>query len=161
MSEMTGTCGSQYSDEDRRTAIALYAVHGSMQPVSKSMGIPDRTLDDWKKQEWFVAELATVRDQLNDGLISKYQAIADRALSESMDRLEHGDEVFVNGVKERIKVKGKDAATIAAIATDKAQLLQAKPTSIKGDSTSGIRAALEEFAQAALEQREKAVVSDQ
>ena len=84
----------------------------------------------------------------------------DKALDETLDRLEHGDVVLTrDGDERRVKMKGKDAATIAAISTDKRQILLNQPTSIRGESQ-GMEALAEQFKALAQRMDEK-VVSDQ
>ena len=56
-------------------------------------------------------------------------------------------------------MKGKDAATIAAIATDKKQILLNQPTSIRGEAQ-GMEALAEQFKKLSQRMDEK-VVSDQ
>ena len=62
--------------------------------------------------------------------------IVDKAISETEDRLENGDVYVHQGQITRAPVKAKDAVLIGAVAIDKAQLLQNKPTSISSSSGS-------------------------
>ncbi len=126
--------GSKYSDEDRRAAALSYAIHGNVQKVSRSLDIPATTLYDWRNSEWWESVSIEVRSEKQDEIVAGLGRIVDKAISETEDRLENGDVYVHQGQITRAPVKAKDAVLIGAVAIDKAQLLQNKPTSISGKS---------------------------
>ena len=132
--------GSKYSDEDRRRVVLEYSITGSISKVAKSTGIPRRTLNDWKKTDWWDDVAATVRHEKEAKILADNERIMDLAQREIEDRLENGDVQLVrtkDGVQEhRVPVKAKDVSIIKGIADDKRRLSLNQPTSIKGDTQS-------------------------
>ena len=131
--------GSKYTDEDRRRAVLEYALTGSFTKVAKSMGIPRRTINDWKQSEWWDEMDAAVRHQKNDQILAMNEEILDLAQRELVERLENGDTQLVrtkDGVKKhRVPVKAKELGVIGGIAFDKRQIALNQPTSISSKST--------------------------
>lgn len=167
MSELVPTSrGSKYSDEDRRAACAEYLVRGTMAQVSRALNIPETTLSMWKDEDWWHSLTVELRSRTEDRITSELDQIIERAHRETLDRLDNGDVQIVKtatGYEEhRVPVKGKDAATIAAIAVDKRQIMLNKPTSISGkaEGMSDLMAQFERLARESRERSEK-VVSDQ
>ena len=142
MNELVQT-GSKYSDEDRRQAVAYYCVLGVMSKVSQATDIPTTTLAHWKnKSDWWDGMVAEVRIEKEAEIQAQFSKIIEEACKSVLDSLENGDEVHTKDGIQRIKMKGRDAATVGAIMFDKLQLSLNRPTSIKGDTGS-----LEELAQ--------------
>ena len=138
MSDLVGP-GSKYSDEDRRRAALEYSLTGSLSKVAKRMGIPRKTISDWKnKSEWWVEVSAKVRHQKEAKILADNEEIIDKAHREIVDRLDNGDVQLVstkNGVElHRVPVKAKDAAVIKGISDDKRRLTLNQPTAITGKS---------------------------
>ena len=107
--------GSKYSDEDRRRAVVEYCVKGVMSKVAERTGIPETTLSSWKRQEWWEAECAAVRSQINEQIFAQNLEVALKANEEVMDRLKNGDEVVTKDGLQRIKMKGRDVAVVGGI----------------------------------------------
>ena len=158
--------GSKYTDEDRRRAVLEYAVTGSFTKVAKSMGIPRRTINDWKQSEWWDEIDAAVRHEKNDQILAKNEEILDLAQRELVERLENGDTQLVrtkDGVKKhRVPVKAKELGIIGGIAFDKRQIGLNQPTSISA-KTANIEALAKQFEQLSSKWDEKqiSVVSTQ
>lgn len=132
MSEQsTGRVCNQYTAEDRRNAAVLFSTLGSLQAVSNATGIPRPTISGWQEDSEFIATLNECRRQLTQEHINRHLQIVEKAQTEVLDRLEHGDHQLTrSGDVVRVPMKGKDVAVVMAIAQDKAQILQNKPTSI-------------------------------
>ena len=166
MSELTSPIGSRYTDEQRRAACAEYLVKGNAQAVANSLGIPHTTILDWKNKEWWHTLTVQLRGQTEDRITSELDQIIERAHRETLDRLDNGDVQLVKGAdgyeERRVPIKGRDAATIAAIAVDKRQILLNKPTSISGRAE-GMSDLMAQFERLARESRDRAekVVSEQ
>ena len=150
--------GSKYTDEDRRRAVLEYALTGSFTKVAKSMGIPRRTINDWKQSEWWDEMDAAVRHEKNDQILAKNEEILDLAQRELVERLENGDTQLVrtkDGVKKhRVPVKAKELGIIGGIAFDKRQIGLNQPTFISS-KTAGIEALAKQFEQLASQWHEK------
>ena len=139
MSDLVGP-GSKYTDEDRRRAALEYSLTGSLSKVAERMGIPRKTISDWKnKSEWWVEVSAKVRHQKEAKILADNEEIIDKAHREIVDRLDNGDVQLVrtkNGVElHKVPVKAKDAAVIRGISDDKRRLSLNQPTAITGNST--------------------------
>ena len=117
MSELCPT-GSKYSDDQRMQAAVLYAVHGVGSIVSREMNIPETTISNWRKQDWWDTAIAEVRSEKQDYYIAKYGEL-----------IEEGTRVALEKLPE---ASARDAMIIAATANDKMRLALNQPTSISG-----------------------------
>lgn len=155
--------GSQYSDEDRRRAVATWLVTGSDVQTAKHTGIPASTIQCWRaKSEWWVALVGEVQDEHQAELDASYTRIIRRTQEAIEDRLDNGDTVmYRDGETAQKPIAAKDLAVIGAIQFDKRQLLRSMPTSIERSETSARLAELaEQFARIA-RQVDARVVSEQ
>ena len=133
MSNMVGP-GSKYTDEDRRRAIVEYLVNGNMTKVAKSTGIPRTTLSEWKQTEWWDNLVGEVRHEKEAEIQAQFSKIIEKSCEETLDRLENGDEVHTKDGIKRMKMKGRDLATVGGIIFDKLQLSLNRPTAISSKS---------------------------
>ena len=127
---LTRAPGSQYSDEQRINAVGHYLVLGNLRRVQDATGIPNQTLSDWSKSEWWHRAVGQIRAERNDELDNRLSAAVDKALDGIMDRLEHGDAQVIDGEIRRVPVKARDLAVVTGVTFDKRQLLRSMPTSI-------------------------------
>ena len=141
MGELVHT-GSKYSDSDRLEAIRAYAITGNYTKTAELVGIPERTVNDWGKQEWWESELAKVRDEKQQEHIAQYHALVTEGTRIALEKLP--------------EASAKDAMIIAATATDKARLLLNQPTSISGRAA-GMDELAKQFAQLSAQWEEKQV----
>lgn len=127
---------SQYTDVDRRQAAVEYATYGNMVKVSEIVGIPDSTLYDWKKYDWWDELVGLIREQNKDQIESGYEQAIMKGIDGILDRIEHGDSYIDKDGQERRKaVSLRDLSTATGIAFDKVRLIRNQPTSIKATST--------------------------
>jgi len=126
------TPGSQYSDNDRRQAVALYMEHGKGSIVSRLTGIPEATLCMWRKQEWWDDLAAEIGSLVEDSTRAQLRGLIAKSLDKTMESLEHGDEVMTRDGPVRLAVKAKDAMLIGAMAYDKLRLSMNLPGRITG-----------------------------
>ena len=157
---------SKYTQQQKLEACALYTIHGKVTHVAKQLNIPRTTIDNWRKEDWWESHTVAIRQQTKDYTLSRIEKTIESAFNRADEALELGDVVKVdwdeNGSERLIRapVKGKDAATIAAIMIDKRQILMNQPTSIRADASNSMQALAEQFAKLAAKHEEK-VVSDQ
>ena len=125
----TTSRGSSYSDKDRYEAATLYAIHGQLSPIVKATGIPQQTLTDWKKTEWWDGLVSELRSSRQDEHISRYHTLAEKAIEAAERGIDGlaGDKLSASDIRS--------LATVGAISTDKARLLANQPTSISGKSS--------------------------
>lgn len=124
-----------YTDIERKQAVAHWMVLGNIKEVGRQLGIPESTLHQWKQQEWWNDYYAVLRADKNLDVDAMMTAAVHKALNVVLDRLEHGNLMYIDGQHVRVGVHGRDAAVIAGILFDKRQLLRSLPTSISERSS--------------------------
>lgn len=130
----TVTC-KDYTQQERFAAIEQFALLGSYTMVKNAIGIPVNTLKHWIEYDGECqAYLQSCRNNITKEHIQGFQRLVTEAQKRVLARLDEGDEQIVKVGDEirkvKVAVKAKDAAIIAAVATDKSNLLLNKPTSI-------------------------------
>ena len=128
MSDMVPT-GSKYTDTERKEAAVQYAITGLLTRVSSDTGIPETTLSDWTKTEWWDDVIGEVRSEKQNEHIALYHALTTKALDKAntgIDKLD--DDLSASDIKALV--------ITGAAATDKARLLLNQPTTISGKSDS-------------------------
>lgn len=111
-------------DPARIMAMAIYAECGSLTVAAQETGVPVTTLKYWVDSEDGAATLEALRTSLRHQTAHRWVGAATLAIDVVLDRLVHGDPyIDKDGVERRIGIKGKDAAFIASIATDKHALI--------------------------------------
>ncbi len=119
MSEMVPT-GSKYTDDQRLAAATQYAIQGSLLKIEQSLGIPDSTVGEWKKQEWWVELVGTLRHEKAEEHRAKYVAIIDKAQDRVLEAIPNAT--------------AQQAMIIAGVGTDKVRTHDGMPTSYSGQS---------------------------
>ena len=147
-----------YTDTDHRAAVLEYLIKGNQASVSRSLDIPEPTLCDWRKSDWWDELTEEFRIQKKDQIEAELTQIIEKANAETIDRLENGDVYVYQGRPMRAPMKGRDTATVGAIAFDKLSLSLGRPTSISG-STGDINALANEFKELSRTMRDHGVVS--
>ena len=127
--------GSKYTDEQRMEAAVLYAAKGSMAAVERELGIPNQTLSNLKKADWWDEAVGQVRGEKAEEHRARYSELVDKAQQQALDKLPDAS--------------ARDAMLIAAIGTDKIRLSDGMPTSISSteNTQTQIRALAEQFAE--------------
>lgn len=136
MSQLAETSsGSSYTDDDRRRAISEYAVIGHIPTVSKNINIPESTLKDWRKKDWWEASLIELRHETKDIIDAKLTGLIVSGFKAMQDRIDNGDTYITkDGKQALVPVKLRDIAVASGVAFDKLRLLRNEPTSIKAES---------------------------
>ena len=109
---------SSYTAQDKEYAAIVFLMYGSIQKVSKITGIPDRTLYQWSKKEWWENLVAAIREQNSEELNANFSRLITKSVKVIENQLDKGE------------VKALDAAKIMGISFDKRQILNHKPTTI-------------------------------
>lgn len=146
----------QYTDEDKRRAMAVYTVLGNQLRTAEQTGIPRRTLHDWIKSSWGQDMITAIRHEKQDQFIAGYTNIIESALESVQERLSTGDYVGTgdDGNPVYKPLSARDSIMIAAISTDKMRLLSNQATTItQSDNVlTGIAAQLAQYAVKSMEQ---------
>lgn len=107
----------RYTDDDRATALAvLDSNDGNLSRTSRETGIAASTIKRWVDDR--AEDLSDLRDQKREALSALWENVARAYLERALEPAVRDDST------------GQAAITIAAIATDKLQLLRGQPTEI-------------------------------
>ena len=139
--------GSQYTREQIREAAAHYVVVGSVQRVAELTGIPDSTLDAWRRTDWWDALTSAIREDHADELDGALSGLIRSSVDTVRDRLANGDykPMKIKGEDGervelvRVPVSLRDATLSYAVAFDKRQIARNLPTSITDNSSGRLR----------------------
>jgi len=136
MSLMAISQGSKYSDEDMRRAALEYSIHGNITRVSEITNIPDSTLCDWKKHDWWDTLIGEYRERNKDLIDAQLEQLAIKGFQAMHDRIDHGDTYITkDGKQARKPVSLRDVSTASGIAYDKLRLHRNQATTIRAEST--------------------------
>ena len=108
--------GSKYSDVQRTEAAIQYEIIGSYRKTAQAVGIPENTLRDWSKKEWWVEVCVIVRDENTQRMRSRYAKIVNKAQAQTLKKLP--------------EATAQQASIVGAVAFDKIRLIDNQPTSI-------------------------------
>ena len=124
------TAGSKYDDSQRKMAAVNFASMGVYSRVAQQVNIPERTLREWGKSEWWDTIVAEVRSENKDKHIAQYADLMQIAYDQCKDKLP--------------EASARDAMIIMATAQDKARILQSLPNTYQGKAE-GIEALAAQF----------------
>ena len=106
-----------YTDSDHRAAVIEYLIKGNQAAVSRSLDIPEPTLCEWRKSDWWVELTEEFRSEKKEQIEAEFTRIIEKANAETIDRLENGDVYVYQGKAMRAPMKGKDTATVGWFVT--------------------------------------------
>lgn len=155
---------SRYSPELKLKAVIHYMVCGSIKETSDHIGVPIKTVSEWKrKSEWWAPTLQQIRKSKQDELDSALTKAIHSAVYQINDRLEEGDWTLTKyGEMVRVPVKGRDAAVIMNNLYDKRSLIRGDLPQIKDEARKDALKDLEHrFTAIAAKLQEKDIVSEQ
>jgi len=144
---------SKYSDEDRRRVAIEYHIHGTQTKASKITGVPQTTIADWLKTEWFEDLSKALHVQTEKKILAKNQEIIDASQDELLDRVLNGDSKLVKTKKviehddgssevvedyelKRVPMPGRDLNITSGTMQDKRRTQLNLPTSISSNQKS-------------------------
>ena len=124
--------GSKYTAGDKLRATLALTVTASAAKASRISGVPASTIRAWKNTApWWPKAVEYALLCKKEELDSDYTEIQELANEAVKTSLKIGDEkVDRNGDIIRVKMSGRDAMMVSAIARDKQALLRGQPTSI-------------------------------
>lgn len=150
MTETLARPGSQYTDDIKRDAMALYVIKGNLKEVARQLDIPRTTLTDWVKSDWGQELIVSIRHEKSDEIDSGFTRILDKTTQVIEDRLENGDfhGYDQDGNILYKPVSMRDAATLMGITFDKQRINRNQATSITA-SDATLNSLADQFKQAA------------
>jgi transposase-like protein len=120
---------SRYNDLDKARVYALLEANsGNIKRTARESGIPVATIRDWKRKQEQAGLPAGVVEALPEARSALVQQL-EKTRDSALDALDRRIEQLRRDPAALAKVNPKDLATTAAILTDKARLIEGKPTS--------------------------------
>lgn len=105
-----------YSEKEKIEACKLWLVTGNLTQTAAALKIPYETVKTWRYSDWWEKLAVEIKSEGRMELSAKLKKVAEKALEQTMDRLEHGDwQMSPTGELVRRPVA---AAVVAKIATD-------------------------------------------
>ncbi len=111
-----GTHG--YTPEQRMQVALTWVISGTAAEASRITGVPQMTISDWRKEEWWEQAVVHARSVKQEELDAKLSGIIDKSLKRLTDMLDGDQPIPLNQV-----------AICMAIAYDKRALMRGDPTS--------------------------------
>lgn len=129
---------AHWSEKKKLDALALFASTGSATLVSNQLGVPYKTIETWRRTDWWKEGIAGIRNSENDVLDAKLTKALDKALDSVMDRIDNGEYIYdqKTGKIKRAPAKLRDVNHALNSIIDKRQLIRKLPTRITESSTS-------------------------
>jgi len=128
--------GNAYSLDTKIDVITTYFIDGSVKGTSRKTGVPENTIDYWKRNApWWDSQLGVLRAEKSAEYTARSYKIIEKSQAELLDRIENGDEqILKDGSAVRKRMSGKDLATVAGITYDKLRIEHNLPNKITGNT---------------------------
>lgn len=105
-----------YTQTEKINCLKLYLVTGNLTAVCATLKIPYETARQWKYSKWWEDLSTEIKAEGRIELSAKLKKVAEKALGETLDRLENGD--WVMSPTGELTRKPVSAAVAAKVATD-------------------------------------------
>lgn len=117
-----------WEEKDKARAVVVFKSLGSIAETADITGIPLKTLQAWRNEEWWNEKLLAYKAADTAKLEEAALEIARLSGDIVVDRLRHGDYVLnKDGDLVRKPVAARDAVISMAVAIDKRKVLQQEP----------------------------------
>ena len=105
-----------YTDAHKLECVKLWLITGNMTTTAAALNIPLPTVKLWKSQKWWKELSDEVRNEGHIELSQKLKRVAEKALDQTIDRLENGDWQYdpKSGQMIRKPVLMRDAHRVAS-----------------------------------------------
>lgn len=116
----------RWSDTQKIEALQTFLLLGGVRAAAHALKIPEVTIRNWQRQEWWQEMLKDISTQDNLAVSNKLKKIIDKSLDLTMDRLEKGDFIYdqKTGQMKRKPVALRDIHRVAMDTTDRRLKLQ-------------------------------------
>ncbi len=121
-----------WSETKRIQTVTTYLSTGNLTETSAIMGIPYKTLQQWKASDWWKDMEKTIRSEEELQLDAKLSKIIDKTLEKLVDSIENGEHIYDQrtGKIKRMPAKMRDLNNAFNTILDKRQLIRRQPTKI-------------------------------
>lgn len=122
----------RYGPGEIDQALTALALTGSSDTASTQLGIPSSTLREWRIEhaERYADIQKRLIPQIEQATIGLYRNLAVAAAQAAQDAVELAKQQIATGDVKDSSATAKNLATTAAIATDKLQIMEGRPTTI-------------------------------
>jgi len=121
-----------WSENKRIEAVTTYLSTGNLTESARMLGIPVKTVQQWKVSEWWKELEKQIRSEEEQQLDAKLTKIIDKTLEKLVDSIENGEHIYDQrtGKIKRMPAKMRDLNNAFNTILDKRQLIRKQPTKI-------------------------------
>ena len=121
-----------WSENKRIEAVTTYLSTGNLTESARMLGIPVKTVQQWKVSEWWKELEKQIRSEEEQELDAKLTKIIDKTLEKLVDSIENGEHIYDQrtGKIKRMPAKMRDLNNAFNTILDKRQLIRRQPTKI-------------------------------
>ena len=135
-----------YTQNQKLEALKLWLVTGNLTQVAAVLKIPYDTVKTWRYSKWWEETSVEIKADGRLELSAKLRKIAEKALDETLDRLENGDvRISPLGTIQRVPVSAAVASKVATDFIEKQEQLDSIPVE---QSVQGVNDKLKALAEA-------------
>ena len=129
--------GGHWKEAKRIEAITTYLSTGNLTETGRMTGVPLKTLEQWKKSDWWKEMEKRIRSDEDQQMDAKLTKIIDRTLEKLVDSIENGEHIYDQrtGQVKRMPAKMRDLNNAFNTILDKRQLIRRQPTKIVEQTT--------------------------
>jgi len=133
--------GGHWKEAKRIEAITTYLSTGNLTETGRMTGVPLKTLEQWKKSDWWKEMEKRIRSDEDQQMDAKLTKIIDRTLEKLVDSIENGEHIYDQrtGQVKRMPAKMRDLNNAFNTILDKRQLIRKQPTKIIEQTTTAVQ----------------------
>ena len=126
-----------WKESKRIEAITTYLSTGNLTETGRMTGVPLKTLEQWKKSDWWKEMEKRIRSDEDQQMDAKLTKIIDKTLEKLVDSIENGEHIYDQrtGQVKRMPAKMRDLNNAFNTILDKRQLIRKQPTKIIEQTT--------------------------
>ena len=126
-----------WKESKRIEAVTTYLSTGNLTETGRMTGVPLKTLEQWKKSDWWKEMEKRIRSDEDQQMDAKLTKIIDRTLEKLVDSIENGEHIYDQrtGQVKRMPAKMRDLNNAFNTILDKRQLIRRQPTKIVEQTT--------------------------
>lgn len=137
-----------WNDQKKLEAVTTYLATGNLELTSKMINVPRKTLEVWKKNEWWNETVSQIQSEGALKLSSRLEKVVTKSLESINDILTNGDYVYDSkrGKVVRIPPKLRDLHRVSSDLIDK-QMVLSKKANVHTVSEEGVEGRLLKLAE--------------
>ena len=130
-----------WKESKRIEAVTTYLSTGNLTETGRMTGVPLKTLEQWKKSDWWKEMEKRIRSDEDQQMDAKLTKIIDRTLEKLVDSIENGEHIYDQrtGQVKRMPAKMRDLNNAFNTILDKRQLIRKQPTKIIEQTTTAVQ----------------------